>query len=133
MVLERSTDWGVQRSNPGEEEIFQNGPDRPRDPPGLLYKGHRISFPGVKRLGCEVNHPPVLDGLTLEHETDSSPETSVSKHLTSRYNPEGGRIYFNRGGSVGSRKSELFMAYSRAKFTFKLAFKKINHLAQIQF
>jgi hypothetical protein len=34
-------------------------PDRPWDPPpSLLYNGYRVSFPGVKRPGNGVNHPP---------------------------------------------------------------------------
>jgi hypothetical protein len=36
------------------------------------------------------------------------PETSVSKHLTTRNNPEDGRIQFNRGGSLQSRIKVFF-------------------------
>ena len=31
---------------------------RPWGPPSLLYNGYRLSFPGVKRPGRGVNHPP---------------------------------------------------------------------------
>ena len=41
-------------------EIFRTRPDRPRGPPSLLYNGWRVSFPGVKRQGRGVNHPPHL-------------------------------------------------------------------------
>ena len=34
------------------------GPDRPWGPSSLLYDGHRVSFPEVKRLGRGVDHPP---------------------------------------------------------------------------
>jgi len=38
-------------------EIFRNCPDRPWGPPSLLYNGYS-SFPGVKRPGRGVDHPP---------------------------------------------------------------------------
>ena len=38
--------------------IFRTRPDRPWGPPRLLYIGNRVSFPGVKRPGHGVNHPP---------------------------------------------------------------------------
>jgi hypothetical protein len=47
-----------QGSNPGAGEIFRSRPDRPWGLPSLLYNGNPVSFPGVKRLGREVNHPP---------------------------------------------------------------------------
>jgi hypothetical protein len=50
--------WAIQRSNPGRGEIFCTRPDRPWGPPSLLYNGYRVSFPGVKRPGRGVNHPP---------------------------------------------------------------------------
>jgi len=34
-------------SNPGGGEIFRTCPDRPWDPPNLLYNGYRV-FPGGK-------------------------------------------------------------------------------------
>jgi hypothetical protein len=39
-------------------EIFRTSPDRPWGPPSLLYNGYRGSFPGVKRPGHGVDHPP---------------------------------------------------------------------------
>ena len=41
-------------------EIFRTRPDRPWGPPSLLYNWYRISFPGVKRPGLGVDHPPYL-------------------------------------------------------------------------
>ena len=39
-------------------QIFRTRTDRPWDPPGLLYNGYRVFFPGVKRPGRGVNHSP---------------------------------------------------------------------------
>ena len=39
-------------------EIFRTSLYRYWDPPSLLYNGYRVSFPGVKRPGRGVNHPP---------------------------------------------------------------------------
>jgi hypothetical protein len=50
--------WTVWGSKPCKGEIFRNRPHRPWGPPNLLYNGYRVSFPGVKRLGRGVNHPP---------------------------------------------------------------------------
>jgi hypothetical protein len=47
-----------QKKNPGGGEIFRRRPDRPWGPPSLLYYGYRVSFPGVKRPGRTVDHPP---------------------------------------------------------------------------
>ena len=41
-----------------QERIFRTRPDRPWSPPSLLYNVYRVSFPGVKRPGRGVNHPP---------------------------------------------------------------------------
>jgi hypothetical protein len=49
------TGWTVRGSNPGGCEIFRTRPERPR---ALLYDGYRIYFPGIKRSGRGVNHPP---------------------------------------------------------------------------
>jgi len=38
-------------------EIFCTRPDRPWGPPSLLYNGYRV-FPGVKRPGRGIDHPP---------------------------------------------------------------------------
>jgi len=39
-------------------EIFRTRPDRPWGPPSLLYNAYWVSFPGVKRPGHGVDHPP---------------------------------------------------------------------------
>ena len=57
-VLRLDTDWTVRGSNPGEGEIFRACPDRSWGPPSFLYGAYRISFPGVKRPGRGVYHPP---------------------------------------------------------------------------
>ena len=40
--------------------IFRNRQDRPWGPPGLLYNGYWVSFPGVNWPGRGVDHPPHL-------------------------------------------------------------------------
>jgi hypothetical protein len=49
--------WTVRGSNPGAGEIFRTRLDWPRDPLSLLYNEYRV-FPGVKRPGRAVDHPP---------------------------------------------------------------------------
>ena len=39
------------------DEIFSTRPERPWGPNSLLYNGYRVSFPGVKRLGHDADHP----------------------------------------------------------------------------
>jgi hypothetical protein len=46
-----------RKKNPGGGEISRIRPDRPWGSPSLLYKGHRVSFPGVKPPGRGVNYP----------------------------------------------------------------------------
>jgi hypothetical protein len=46
--------WG---SNPGGGEIFRTRPDRPWGPSSLLYNGHHVCFPGVKRPERGANQP----------------------------------------------------------------------------
>jgi hypothetical protein len=41
-------------------EIFRTRPDRPWGPPSLVYNGYLVSFPGLKRPGRGVDHPPHL-------------------------------------------------------------------------
>ena len=52
--------------------------DQPWGPPSLLYNGYRVSFPGVKRPGRGVDHPP-----------PSTAEVTgrVELHLYSLYGP----------------------------------------------
>jgi hypothetical protein len=51
-----ATRYGLD--GPGIGEIFRSRPDRPWGPPSLLYNGYRVTFPGVKRPGRGVDHPP---------------------------------------------------------------------------
>ena len=47
-------------SNLGGGEIIRIRSNRPWDLPSLLYNGYRVSFPGLKRPGRGVTHPPHL-------------------------------------------------------------------------
>jgi len=58
LVKRLATAWTVRGSNPDKGEILRTRPDRPWGPSTLLYNGQRVSFPGVKRPGCDVDHPP---------------------------------------------------------------------------
>ena len=49
-----ATGWTVRGSDLGEGEILLTRPS----PPNLLLNWYRVSFPGVKRLGRGVDHPP---------------------------------------------------------------------------
>jgi hypothetical protein len=53
-----ATGWTFRGSNPGGSQIFRARPGRPWCTPSLLVKGHWVSFPGVKRPGRGVHHPP---------------------------------------------------------------------------
>jgi hypothetical protein len=53
-----ATGWTVRGLDPGGSEILLTRPDRPWDPPNLLLNWYRLSFPGVKRPGRGVDHPP---------------------------------------------------------------------------
>jgi len=57
--------WTVRVSNSGGGEIFHTCPDRPWDPLSLLYSGYRV-FPGVKRPGHGVDHPPASNAEVKE-------------------------------------------------------------------
>jgi hypothetical protein len=47
-------------------EIFRTRPDRPWGPRSLLYSGFRVCFPGVKRTGRDVDHPPLSSAEVKE-------------------------------------------------------------------
>ena len=47
-------------------EIFRTRPDRSFGPSSLHYSGYRVSFPGVKRPGRGVDHPPPLNAGVKE-------------------------------------------------------------------
>jgi hypothetical protein len=53
-----ATDWIVRASNSGEGEIFRTRLDQVWGSPTFLYIVHRVSFPGGKRSGRGVDHPP---------------------------------------------------------------------------
>jgi hypothetical protein len=57
-VKRLATGWTVWGSNPDKGEILRTRPDRPWGPSTLLYNGQRVSYPGVKRPGYDVDHPP---------------------------------------------------------------------------
>jgi hypothetical protein len=61
-----ATGWTVRGSNTGGGEIFHTRTDQPRGPPSLLYNGYRVSFPGVKRPGRGVDHPPTFSAEVKE-------------------------------------------------------------------
>jgi hypothetical protein len=50
--------WTVGGSNPGEGEVLCLCPKRPWCAPSHLHNGHRVSFPGIKRPGRDVDHQP---------------------------------------------------------------------------
>jgi len=75
-----ATGWTVRGSNPGGGEIFRTCPDRPWDPPSLLYKGYRV-FPGGKeRLGRDADPSPPSNAVGQER---------VELYLYSSYGPYG--------------------------------------------
>jgi len=45
-------------SGPRRGRIFRAHPDLLWGPPSLLYIRYRVSFPGIKWLGRDVDHPP---------------------------------------------------------------------------
>ena len=53
-----ATGWTVRGSNLGKDDTFRNRPGRLWDPPSLQYDEYRVSLPGVKRPGSDVNHQP---------------------------------------------------------------------------
>jgi len=63
-------------------EIFSTYPGRPWGPLNLLYNGHPVYFPGVKRPGRGVDHPPtssteVKEGVKLYLYSHSGPSWPV--------------------------------------------------------
>ena len=78
----------VRRSNPCGSEVFRTTPDLLWGPRSLLYNGHRVSFPGVKRPGRGVDNLP---------QSSAEVEEKVGLYI---YSPSGpsrpvlGEIYF---------------------------------------
>jgi hypothetical protein len=66
LILKFVTDLTIRGSNPGEAEIFRTRPDWPWGPSSLLYNGYRVCFPGVKRPGPGVEHPPSSNARVKE-------------------------------------------------------------------
>jgi hypothetical protein len=67
------TGWMVRGSNLGGGEIFRTRPDRPWGLPSLPNNGYRV-FPGVKRPGRGIDHPPHLaPRLKKEYSCNCSP------------------------------------------------------------
>jgi len=56
-MFKEAKGWTVRGSNPVGDEIFRTRPDRPWGLPSLLHNRYRV-FPGVKRPGRGVDHPP---------------------------------------------------------------------------
>jgi hypothetical protein len=56
-VMGRDIMVGIASRN-GMEGPEMRIPTGPWGPPSLLHNGYRVSFPGVKRPGRGVNHPP---------------------------------------------------------------------------
>jgi hypothetical protein len=54
----KTPDRQKNKKNPGGDETFRSRPDLPWGPPSLLYNEYRVSFPGVKRPGRDVDLPP---------------------------------------------------------------------------
>ena len=64
------TGWTVRGSNLGGGEIFRTRPYRPWSPPSLLHNRHWVSFPGVRRLGRGVNHPPTPSSVGVKERAE---------------------------------------------------------------
>jgi hypothetical protein len=78
-----ATGCTVHGSDSGGREIFCTRPDRPRRLHCLLYKEHRVSFPGVKRPRRGVDHPPpysaeVKESVELYVYSPSGPSQPVT-------------------------------------------------------
>ena len=56
----------MRTSNSGGGEIFCTRPDRPWDPPTLLYNGHHFFSPGEKWLARGVEHVPTYSAEIKE-------------------------------------------------------------------
>jgi len=52
--------WKAGDSKCGAGEIFRTPPERPQAPPSELFRGYRVSFPGVKSSVLEVNYPTLI-------------------------------------------------------------------------
>ena len=78
-----SSVWG---SNPSGGEIFRTRPYRPSGSPSLLYRGYRVSLPGVKRPGRDVDHPPLSTAKVKERVHLTSTHLLMTLMVSSRAN-----------------------------------------------
>jgi hypothetical protein len=60
------TCWAVRGSDPRGGEIYRTRPDLPWAPPPASYTMRPGSFPGVKRPGRGVDHPPASSAEVKE-------------------------------------------------------------------
>jgi len=61
-----ATGYGLDWSNPAGGEIFRSCPDRPWDPPTLMYNGYRV-FPGGKeRPGRDADPSPPSSAVVMK-------------------------------------------------------------------
>ena len=58
--------WTVRKTNPGGYEIFRTRSDRFCGPLNLQYKGYRLPFHRMRRMGCGVNHPRSSSAVVKE-------------------------------------------------------------------
>ena len=95
----------VRGSNTGGGEIFRTRPDRPWGPPSLLQNVHRISFPGLKRLGVAMTTNPHLAArLKKEYSYTSTPPLGLRGLFEGelcRY------LYFNERGSLNGKVHDV--------------------------
>jgi hypothetical protein len=65
-VQRLATGWTVRGSNPCGSAIFRICPDRPWNPPSLLYNGYRV-FPGGKeRPGRDADTSPPYSSVVMK-------------------------------------------------------------------
>jgi hypothetical protein len=71
--------WTVRGSNLSGGEILRTLPDWDWGPHRLLYDGYRVSFPGIKRPGRGVDHPPPSNAEVKERvELNSCKKTQLN-------------------------------------------------------
>ena len=105
-----TTGWTVRGSNPGGGEIFRTCPERPCDPPFLLYNEYRV-FPGGKeKPGRDADPSPTSSAVGHER---------VELYLYSPHGPYG--LY---RASVRVQGWPLPLP-----FTLKLTLKQLRHVS----
>ena len=67
-VVGIATGYGLDGpgSNPGGGEIFRTCPDRPWDPPSLLYNGYRVFPWGKERTGRDADPSPTTSAVVMK-------------------------------------------------------------------